>query len=133
MTINTRCAMPVQNYAPAPVSTPQTGGVQQAAATAVPEPDPKPSYYGHTVWASREYYGNNKAPASESMSDENGNSVTYTFDKAGKRTHESDVQVRERGILVSTQQYDYDPSGKRVRTNPDFTAYSLPVPKGMFG
>ncbi|HVE08604.1 MAG TPA: hypothetical protein VNE00_15235 [Paraburkholderia sp.] len=128
MNINTRAAsMPMQDYAQAPASTPQTGGVQQAAAPAgpiaLPEPDPKPAYYGHTVKVSAEYYPDNKTPKSESMSDENGNSVTYDFDETGRRAHESDVQVREHRILVSTQQYDYDRSGKRVRTNPEFTAY----------
>ena len=127
MNINTLAASTaLQNYAQAQAATPQAGTTQQGAAYpafALSQPDPKPDFYGTTVTGGADYYPDKKTMKSAFLEDENGNSVRYDFDTNGKRTHESDKQVRDGGILVRDREFDYDSDGKRTRTNPEIVRY----------
>ena len=132
MNINTLAApTALQNYPEAPTAAPQTGAAQQGAAhgaSALSQPDPKPDFYGTTVTSGANYYPDKKTMKSQYLEDENGNSVRYEFDRNGKRTHESDKQVRDGGILVRDREFDYDGNGHRTQTNPNHVLYSMRTP-----
>jgi hypothetical protein len=81
----------------------------------LPQPDPKPDFYGTTVW-----YGTNDEKKLKTMYDQKGNSVTYTLDKTGKRIAETDVhlQATKSGLEFTSQTFAYDSKGNRIAKSP---------------
>jgi hypothetical protein len=80
---------------------------------ALPQPYPKPDFYGTTAT-----YRKSRDGSFEQMDDQNGNSVLYMFDKNGKRTEELDLQFQNQDDDVISQTFVYDDRGNRIAKSP---------------